>query len=69
MATTTYGQRDDDPAIPFVGYRFDGALGEPIVIVSGAILSPADAVTYAQRIFGVAAEACAQARLNVAGHG
>jgi hypothetical protein len=69
MATTTIDLRDDDPTIPAVGFRFEGALGAPIVVIPGAVLSPADAVAYAQRIFACAASACAQSRLDVAGHG
>ncbi len=58
---------DDHPAVPLVAVRFDGELGEPLVVVPGAILSPDDAVTYARRIFDAAASACRRSRLDVAG--
>ena len=34
---TTLDLRDDDPLLPAVGFRIDGALGTPIIIVPGAI--------------------------------
>jgi hypothetical protein len=69
MAATTDLGEDNGPALPLVGIRLTGEIGEPLVVVPGAILTPDAAVSYAQRIFAAAASACAQARLDVAGHG
>ena len=66
MATATLDLGEDgDPALPDVRVRLDGL--DALVVVPGAILSPTDAVAYAQRIFAAAASDCAQARLDVAG--
>jgi hypothetical protein len=67
MTEPDLGQ-NDDPVLPLVAIRLTGALGEPLIVVPGAILTPDAAVSYAQRIFAAAASACAQARLDVAGH-
>lgn len=56
---------DADPVLPTIGVRLD-SLGA-LVVVPGAILTPADAVEYARAIFA-AASACRQSRLDVAGH-
>lgn len=69
MATTTFDLGDNhDPALPVVRVRLDGSIGAPLVVVPAAVLTPDQAITYAQAIFGAAATACAQARLEVAGH-
>lgn len=69
MAMTILDLGDDDcPAVPLVATRIDGELGSPLVIVPGAMLSPADAVEYAKRIFAAAAAACRQSRQEVVGH-
>lgn len=55
MATTATIDPDDDPALPAVSFRFDGALGEPVVIVSEAILIPSHASRPLRRPVGKAA--------------
>ncbi len=52
---------------PSVTVRFAGEISEPLIVVEGAVLSPDDAVRYAQEVFSAAARACAEARLDVAG--
>jgi hypothetical protein len=47
MATAAFGE-EDDPVVPVVRVRLEG-LGA-VIVIPGAILSPADAVAYAQRV-------------------
>jgi hypothetical protein len=64
MATTIL----DHPGIPCVRVRFDGEIGEPLVVIPAAILKPADAVQYAQKIFASAGAACQRSGADVAGN-
>lgn len=58
----------ESPDLPQVAIRFDGEIGAPLVVVEGASLTPDDAIEYAKAIFSAAARACADARLDIAGH-
>jgi hypothetical protein len=68
MATKILDLDGRNPAIPLVVVRFDGEIGEPLVAVPGALLTPEAAIEYAKAIFSAAATACRQARhVDVAG--
>lgn len=68
MATTTFDLGETDDPLPTVGVRLDGPLGEPILIIPGAILSPEAAFAYAQNIFAAAAAYWQAQDAPVAGH-
>jgi hypothetical protein len=60
---------DAEHHLPPVTLRFHGALGEPLIVVEAAILTPDATIEYAKAIFGAAAAACRESRTaDVAGH-
>ena len=58
---------DDGDGLPAVVVRLAGHIGEPLIVIEAAVLTPDAAIEYAKAIFASAAEACRQSRLNVAG--
>jgi hypothetical protein len=47
--------------------RLAGQIGEPLIVIEAAVLTPDAAIEYAKAIFASAAEACRRSRLDVAG--
>lgn len=66
MATTRPDLGDDD-GLPAVGVHFAGQIGEPLIVIEAAVLTPDAAIEYAQAIFSAAAAACRRSRDNAAG--
>ena len=58
---------DDGDGLPAVVVRLAGQIGEPLIVIEAAVLTPDAAIEYAKAIFASAAEACQQSRDNAAG--
>ena len=66
MATTRPNLGDDD-GLPAVVVRLAGQIGEPLVVIEAAVLTPDAAIEYAKAIFATAAAARRQSRLDAVG--